>query len=77
VRKVISESNSSKSKVFEQLGLSMIEVEDAVIRLSEIDINVPLRTKHINGISQMYAMESFVGIASGLNILGNPAQFMS
>lgn len=55
----------------------MIEVEDAVIRLSEIDINVPLRTKHINGISQMYAMESFVGIASGLNILGNPAQFMS
>ena len=54
----------------------MIEVEDAVIRLSEVDITVPLKTKHINGISQMYAMESFVGIASGLNILGNPAQFM-
>ena len=59
------------------MGLSMIEVEDAVITLSEVDINVPLKAKHINGISQMYAMESFVGIASGLNILGNPAQFMS
>ena len=25
----------------------------------------------------MYAMEAFVGIASGLNILGNPSQFKS
>ena len=25
----------------------------------------------------MYAMEAFIGIASGLNILGNPSQFKS
>ena len=25
----------------------------------------------------MYTMEAFVGVASGLNILGNPAQFSS
>ena len=59
------------------MGLSMIEVEDAVIKLSAVDIDVPLKTKHFNGISKMYAMEAFVGIALGLNILGNPAQFMS
>lgn len=53
---MISESNTYKSKIFEQLGLSMIEVEDAIIRLSDVDIEVPLRTKHINGISKMYAM---------------------
>ena len=25
----------------------------------------------------MYTLEAFVGVASGLNILGNPSQFMS
>jgi hypothetical protein len=77
LRKVISDMSEYHSQLLEKVGLSIIEVEDAVITLSEVDINVPLKPKHINGISQMYAMESFVGIASGLNILGNPAQFMS
>lgn len=58
-----------------KLSLSIVEVEDAYIHLSSVEIDTPLRQKHINGISKMYTMESFVGIASGLNILGNPAQF--
>ena len=57
------------------MGLSFVEVEDAHIHLSPIEISTPLKQKHINGISKMYTMESFVGVASGLNILGNPAQF--
>lgn len=75
MRKRISEMTEQKSRLLSKVGLSIVEVEDALIHLSPVDISTPLRQKHLNGISKMYTMESFVGIASGLNILGNPAQF--
>lgn len=50
LRKVISMKGTNKSKVLEHYGLSMVEVEDALLTFSEIDINVPLKTKHINSI---------------------------
>jgi hypothetical protein len=75
MRKRISEMTEQKSRLLSKMGLSIVEVEDAHIHLSPVEITTPLRQKHLNGISKMYTMESFVGIASGLNILGNPAQF--
>jgi hypothetical protein len=77
MRKRISEMTEQKSRLLSKMGLSIVEVEDAHIHLSAVEISTPLRQKHLNGISKMYTMESFVGIASGLNILGNPSQFAS
>lgn len=66
-----------QAKLLSKISLSMIEIEDATINLSPVEINVPIKQKHINGITKMYTMEAFVGVASGLNILGNPSQFVS
>jgi hypothetical protein len=43
-------------QLLSKMGLSFVEVEDAHIYLSPIEISTPLKQKHINGISKMYTM---------------------
>ena len=77
LRKIISDMNQNKAKLLSKLSLSIVEIEDSKIELSPVLIETPIKQRHINGINKMYTMESFIGIASGLNILGNVSQFAS
>ncbi len=48
--------SEKKSKLLSNVGLSFVEVEDAHIHLSPVEIATPLKQKHVNGISKMYIM---------------------
>jgi hypothetical protein len=44
--------------------------------LSKVHILEPLREAHFSGMQKMYVMEIVVGLVGGMNIIGNPKQFV-
>jgi hypothetical protein len=58
------------------MGLSIAEIEGSGIKLPKIDINEPVNTKHLTTITKTYVMGIIVGCLGGMNLIGNPKQFM-
>ena len=58
------------------MGLSVVELEESCIKLSKVDIEEPVNTKHLNDVTRMYVMEIIVGCLGGMNLIGNPKQFV-
>ena len=51
-------------------------MEDSGIKLTKIDIDEPITAQHISTITKKYVMDIIVGCLGGLNLIGNPKQFM-
>lgn len=58
------------------MGLSIVELEQSNIKLSQVDIEEPVNTKHLTAVTKMYVMEIIVGCLGGMNLIGNPRQFV-
>jgi len=44
--------------------------------VSKINIEEPVNAKHISKITKAYIMEIVMGCLGGMNLIGNPKQFM-
>lgn len=55
MKKVIIEDSENQKKL-RDMGLSIAEIEGSSIKLSKVDVDEPINTKHLDSITKMYVM---------------------
>jgi hypothetical protein len=74
MKKVLFEGSESQRKIKDMQ--SIVELEGSGIKLPKVDINEPVNSTHLTTITKMYVMEIIMGCLGGMNLIGNPKQFM-
>lgn len=76
IRKLLTPSNPRKKHLLADIGFSIAEIDNSLIQLSKVEIEELVTDYHLEKVTKMYIKEVVVGCLGGMNMIGNPKQFV-